>query len=464
MLSHKLSIAAVLLVLAGGIPLVVSQFDWVSSTGPGKPAATGPAGPASPVSAPGATAPKAAAAALPISILIGDCLQDSLPNAADAERRAAACSAAIQSHGLTPGELALARLNRGAARMAMGDKVMASRDYMDALQHYDSMIDPANPHALALYRRGTALEALGQTDRALSDYNQAIKLDPREPLAFFGRGVLLATRKRAYVRAIADFDKVLALQPDNVAALMFRGDAYGQMGEFGRSLADLDRAIALAPDDARAYVFRGLANGRRGKDQLALDDYASALERDPRNVDALVNRAAIRSAAGKNDQAIRDLDAALAIRPDNPLALYNRGYARFIKRDYDQAIADYSAAISLDPTMGLAYNNRCLTRAIVGRDLVPALADCDMALKLIPTSLEIHNTRGFIYLKLGDPAIAITEYDKALDADPNRALSLYGRGLAKIRSGRQKEGEADQAAARALLPSVERRFSIYGLE
>src|SRR5205085_7158700 len=105
------------------------------------------------------------------------------------------------------------------------------------------------------------------------------------------------------------------------------------------------------------------------------------------------------------------------------------------KRQYDLAIADYDDAIRLDPDMGLAYNNRCLTRAIAGHDLVAALADCDIALKLMPSNADVCDTRGFIYLKLGDPAIAITEYNAGLEADPNHAVALYGRGMAQIKMG-----------------------------
>ncbi len=419
------------------------------------------AGPASLVSARAPDSPQQAISAE----MPGDsCLQVNFPvNRTNAKQRVDACSSAIQSPKLSASELALARLNRGTALMALGDTAMAGADYEEALKHYDSAIDPKEPNAMALYQRGAALQALGKTDRALSDYDEAIRLDPKYALAFYGRGILLATRKREYDRAIADFDKVLDLAPNNVDALIRRGDAAGQMGDFGRSIADLDRAVAVAPDNAQAYVIRGLTNGRRGKNELALTDYNAALQRDPGNVDALVNRAAIYATNGKNDLALPDLDAAIALRGNDPIAFYNRGYVHFANRAFDLAIADYSAAIALDPAMGLAYTNRCLTRAIVGRELVAALSDCDLALKALPDNPDVRETRGFVYLRLGDAALAIAEYDAALKPDSSRALALYGRGIARIRNGQRKEGEADQAAARALDASIERQFSMYDL-
>jgi tetratricopeptide (TPR) repeat protein len=177
-----------------------------------------------------------------------------------------------------------------------------------------------------------------------------------------------------------------------------------------------------------------------------------------------VSRAAVYSREGKLDLAIGDLNAAIVINNRNANAFYNRGYAHFAKAEYQKAIADYSSAIGIDENFGLAYNNRCLARAVAGQDLLKALADCDVALKLMPVNLDVRDTRGFIYLKLGDAALALNEYNAALASDPNRATALFGRGLAKIRTGDIAGGEADQAAARRINPEVDKEFSVYGLK
>lgn len=428
-------------------------------------------GPAVPVTIVSPTPPPAASASAPsapadpsVMELYEACVSGAWPNAADAEKRNAACSRALQTRQLQPAEVALARLTRGIARSVLGDKVLATEDYREALKHYDGAIDPRNPDALNLYRRAASLDALGQTDRALADYSEAIRVDPKGALAFLGRGVLLASRKRSYDRAIDDFSRTIEIEPNNTAAYIARGNAYSQIGDNGRAIADLDKAIALAPDDPQAYVVRGLAYNRRNEIAAALRDYNKALELDPRFASALANRAAIYASEGKQDLAIRDLDHAIAIDSSNPLAYYNRGYAHFAKGEHDKAIDDYSKAIEIDPTMGIAYNNRCLSRAISGQDLVPALADCDQALKLNPLNLDTRDTRGFIYLKLGDPALAVNEYNAALDIDPNRPLALYGRGIARIMIGQTRDGEADKAAATTLNPGVDKQFSAYGLK
>ncbi|MGE5151346.1 MAG: tetratricopeptide repeat protein, partial [Rhodospirillaceae bacterium] len=73
------------------------------------------------------------------------------------------------------------------------------------------------------------------------------------------------------------------------------------------------------------------------------------------------------------------------------------------------------------------------------------------------------DTRGFIQLKLGDFQMAINEYNAALQIDPSHARSLYGRGLAKAKSGDKNGGDADVAAAVKLLPKVGEDFTRFGV-
>jgi tetratricopeptide (TPR) repeat protein len=114
--------------------------------------------------------------------------------------------------------------------------------------------------------------------------------------------------------------------------------------------------------------------------------------------------------------------------------------------------------------MGMAYNNRCMTRVLAGGDLKAATADCDEALRLMPTNLVNRDTRGFVYLKLGKPELALIEYEAALKIDPNHALALFGRGIARAKLGKATEAEADKDAARALSPAIGSQFTAYGID
>jgi tetratricopeptide (TPR) repeat protein len=63
--------------------------------------------------------------------------------------------------------------------------------------------------------RAAAYMAKGQYDRAMEDYDRAIRLDPNLARAFYGRGVLWE-RKNDLQRALADFKKASELDPSDL--------------------------------------------------------------------------------------------------------------------------------------------------------------------------------------------------------------------------------------------------------
>ena len=91
-----------------------------------------------------------------------------------------------------------------------------------------------------------------------------------------------------------------------------------------------------------------------------------------------------------------------------------------------------------------------------------AIRDCDHSLKLQITP-EALDSRGFTYLKKDKLELAIADYDLALALDPKHALSLYGRGLAKLRKGDEDSGKRDIDAAKGYDPKIADTFSQYGL-
>jgi len=80
------------------------------------------------------------------------------------------------------------------------------------------------------------------------------------------------------------------------------------------------------------------------------------------------------------------------------------------------------------------------------------------------TRINPLDSRGLIYLKLGDYDQAIASYDETLKLDPKYADSLYGRGIAKLRKGDTSDGNADIAPAKAIKPDVAEDFAGYGVK
>ena len=75
-------------------------------------------------------------------------------------------------------------------------------------------------------------------------------------------------------RAIKDFDEAIRLNPKYAKAYGHRGYAYGNLGQHERAIEDLDEAIRLDPQFAIAYNNRGKAYEALGNQAQADADYA----------------------------------------------------------------------------------------------------------------------------------------------------------------------------------------------
>lgn len=123
----------------------------------------------------------------------------------------------------------------------------------------------------AYFKRGNAFRLEGQDGRALADYDRAVALDPSFPQVYINRGALRGGLGRIDL-ALQDFNAAIALDPSLAAAYGNRALAYLALGRPAEALQDLDREIALDPSAARAYLHRGRIHLQNGSRALAAAD------------------------------------------------------------------------------------------------------------------------------------------------------------------------------------------------
>jgi len=91
--------------------------------------------------------------------------------------------------------------------------------------------------SLALSNRGVAYEKLGQLDRAMADFNEAIRRDSTNPHP--GQPGKLYLDHGDFERALADYDRDIQIHPNNPFALGHRADAYFIHGDPARAIQRL---------------------------------------------------------------------------------------------------------------------------------------------------------------------------------------------------------------------------------
>ena len=123
-----------------------------------------------------------------------------------------------------------------------------------------------------------AYAAKGEFDRAIGDYDRAIKIDPARALFYVERGSLFFA-KEDMASALADYSKAIELDPKSDAAYLYRGliKLYG--GEADKGLADLTRAAELDPKDSWTALWVDIV-ARRSATQSPLAESRRQLDGD----------------------------------------------------------------------------------------------------------------------------------------------------------------------------------------
>jgi tetratricopeptide (TPR) repeat protein len=300
--------------------------------------------------------------------------------------------------------------DRAVARRGKHDLEGALSDFSQAIA-----LDPG--YAQAFANRGTVRVLMRDLEGAMADYTRALELDPKDRIALYNRGVGLQLRKDLD-GAIADYDRLLAIDPRHVEAYDNRGEAYEEKGDLGRAIADYDRAIAIDPTSAKVFHYRGRARARTGDDAGAIRDYTRSIELDPKYGPVFNERGIALLRQRSHDAALSDLARAIELDPRNASFYVNRGIARQSNGDLDGALSDLGRAIELDPRLAEAYMNRGTVRQEKG-DLAGAIADQDEAIRLDPNRPGPFKNRGLARWARGEMAGAASDFERVLALDPN---------------------------------------------
>ncbi|MGD9497990.1 MAG: tetratricopeptide repeat protein [Armatimonadota bacterium] len=351
--------------------------------------------------------------------------------------------------------------------LAMGDSADAAGRWALARNTYRKALDPdlggnaadPLPHVKVgeayfheaqhtFYEQGLLYSAIATVDTAISNIDEAVKLDATYPPAHLALGDIFFFQAETYVSeparkivshsyedALARYDEALAGDPECVAAYKGRAEAYMAVGDPDRAIEDLTTALELAPRNAGLYA--ALA-----KAYVMLEQY---------------------------DRAINAAQLALGLDAENAQAHNAAGLAYYYRGELGPASEHFSAAIEADPTLHQPYTNLGNTFFQMG-SWHRARAQYEAALKRIPEP-AIANTafqRSYLYYLIGRTYHHAGMYEREIEA-LNQALALDAAyldallQLASAYSELKQYRAADQALRSALSvsPGAEEDAEIY---
>jgi serine/threonine protein kinase len=172
--------------------------------------------------------------------------------------------------------------------------------------------------------RGVTLSNLGQEERAITDFDQALLLEPYNAQTYSNRGSSYSNLGQEE-RAITDFDQALLLEPNNALIYYNRGNSYAKLDHHEQAIADYNQSIHLDPTLGEVYGSRGNSYSKLGNFVQAIADYDQVIHLDPNNITAYMNRAICHTELGQLVEAIADYDRAIRVDPNNAQVWFNKG-------------------------------------------------------------------------------------------------------------------------------------------
>jgi tetratricopeptide (TPR) repeat protein len=168
---------------------------------------------------------------------------------------------------------------------ALGYLELARKNYSEALDHFDRVVNERADYVPALVGRGQTLLALSRDADALVSFEAALRADPT--LADVGRRVEVLRARAAQ---------------DNVAAARKAAEA----GRLDEAIHAYEQAIAASPESG--FLFRDVADieVKQGHTDEALEHYRQSIQLDPADVSSRVHVGEILEARG-------DIEGAMAI-------------------------------------------------------------------------------------------------------------------------------------------------------
>lgn len=293
----------------------------------------------------------------------------------NADRARQAASAAIENLKEDPGKKSEAYLIRSelqqddAARLADLDAAIEA--------------DPENVRAMGL--RAVFRLQSGETDGGIADLKRLLEKDPTntQVAATAAQALMQANRtaeadtilseaiqsnqnaqlyllrsqlRRADGRedeALADVDRALAVEPNNLLALLIRAEYRYLKEDLAGAKADIDAALKQRPGEPSGIIIRSMIAAREERYTDAINDMNLLLQKNPGNLQWSLQLASYYQLDKRPRKAIEIATAILEQDPSIWQALRLRGDSHLSINQHAEAIADYEAALKI-PVAGSA--------------------------------------------------------------------------------------------------------------
>jgi len=171
-------------------------------------------------------------------------------------------------------------------REALGRARLIRENYKDALPIYEELVNSMTEEEIKantqpLYFRAICYEREKQWDNAVADFQKVLEIDPEDPDALNYLGYTWVDRGENLTKAFDMIEMAVELEPESGAIVDSLGWAHYKLGRYTQARINLEKAVELTPDSATIIDHLGDVYWKLGRFREAGYQWKRALDYDP---------------------------------------------------------------------------------------------------------------------------------------------------------------------------------------
>jgi tetratricopeptide (TPR) repeat protein len=252
---------------------------------------------------------------------------------------------------------------------------------------------------------------------------------------------MLAGQKQAAVETLTP---LIAAQTSDPDVLSLASEADEAVGDTPNAVSLLRQAIVIEPANADFYARFASLCINHDSDQVGIDMLNAGLQRIADDPSLYVARGLLYSELAQYDKAEADFQTAERLNPAMGLSGLALGLAEVQSGHPDHALATIRSQLRRhpdDPSLHLLLAKVLMDQgpAVDSPELKEALSEALKALQLKPDLVAGRDLLAGIYIKSGQPRLAIEQCRLAIKTDPENQSAYYHLIMASRTEGNKAE-------------------------
>jgi tetratricopeptide (TPR) repeat protein len=179
-----------------------------------------------------------------------------------------------------PTETGVDKREKAQQEYSIGYEYMKHGKYEDAIIHFKESIKLDHNFYAAYIALGQAYRANRDIVNAQNTYNQAKKINPKDPRSYEGLGALFVELKQ-YGEAIGEYEGGLKVDSTNLGLLNGLGYVYTKTREYDRALSYYFKSLEYEPDDIETMFAIANVYKEKGEPNNAVSYLESVRDKKP---------------------------------------------------------------------------------------------------------------------------------------------------------------------------------------